>query len=396
LRHAPLSSLVMTSLWQDTAVGARFIATLLDQEQRLQGQGTLLEVFAHWWNMGSDAYRACLAEATVRRRNDGAATLQLWCWHRLLEYESERSSLWSAVVGWHDAFATWRDQQPLDSPLRPTSAAAWFRLYGGLASPQLWETTKAARAHADDHDPQGMGVLLDAVFDLALPILSRHPRQALASCFQMAMAVADPYCAQPTEPHLHVGAQRLRVRFPELVAAADGGLETDHPTEVDALHFIEDIAVRIRMMDEALASVPTQKPVSAAADDSEDDGDSDDDQVEQEPPVRIIDEPTRVLAVNIPSSAGARWAYQGDLLPLDTTALVEAPALTTLLDYVGFLIELQRGGDVMAMFDRCGLTVTSWGAVASAWGTMMSTTPSLGMRMAMLLQGTWVQLTDDA
>jgi cellulose synthase operon protein C len=324
---------------------------------------------------------------------NGATEVRDWLWGLLANEPKQRARIWAITEPWRNAFIEWRAQQAWDSPLRPRSAAAHMRLYAPLYAPSLWHLAIEVRERLDEnHDDEDLCGVLDATFEAALPSLRAHPRDTMATTFRVGSYVADGFCEHMDDPRWRSAGERFRVHARRLLNAAKDGFEPVDPNEIDASSMLEDFEVRLRLMDEAQerfepAPTPTPTPAPTSV-------------LPTSPPTvqlvvpRMRYEPTTSAAVpslfaDERAGHGAAWCYMGECLSMDTQMLAEGTQLPTLLDYVSFIVEMQRGGDIMKMLAARHMDVAAWTSAATVWGSVMSQRTDVALRMAMLMQGPW-------
>ncbi|MBN8229478.1 hypothetical protein JYK02_18360 [Corallococcus macrosporus] len=75
--------------------------------------------------------------------------------------------------------------------------------------------------------------------------------------------------------------------------------------------------------------------------------------------------------------------------PVDQEVVFPETAFPTLVDYARMIIAMQRGADVMKLFDTLGLTPVTWAAQANAWGQRMVGRMELALRFGELLTAPW-------
>jgi hypothetical protein len=276
-----------------------------------------------------------------------------------------------------------------------------------LYAPSLWHLAIEVRERLDEnHHDEDLGAVLDATFEAALPLLRAHPRDTMATTFRVGSYVADGFCEHMDDPRWRSAGERFRVHARRLLEAAQDGFEPVDPNEIDASSMLEDFEVRLRLMDEAQerfepTPTPTPTPTPAPTPEPTPLSVLPTSQPTAQPVVPSTRyEPTTSAAV--PSlfvdvergGRGGAWRFMGECLSMDTQMLAEGTQLPTLLDYVSFIVEMQRGGDIMKMLAARNMDVAAWTSAATAWGSLMSQRTELAMRMAMLMQGQWDKVNE--
>ncbi|NOK17581.1 hypothetical protein [Corallococcus carmarthensis] len=313
-------------------------------------------------------------------------------WRRFQSHPAERGALLTAFASWRDRLWEFQCEVERDVLAR---FQAWWRV-----DPEgLFRQTEQL---LDNAPVDALPRRLRALWAAAEELVGTRPRTASLSVSKGAMALRNGL-----ESH---DAQVLQVLDAELEhfeawlpAFEKRVLATPSPPEESNIHrdFLDDTHGALRMMRERRerrredAEYARQREIDRQVAESR----RRDQERRAEDARRAAEELNARQAVErAQQETLARVEAQRLLVtlqprvplkPVDREVLFPESAFPTLVDYARMIKALQRGGDVMKLFETLGLTPVTWAAQANAWGQAMVGRMDLGMRFGELLGAPW-------
>jgi cellulose synthase operon protein C len=309
-------------------------------------------------------------------------------WLRFQSHPSEREALLTAFAGWRDRFWELQRQAEPDALAR---FQTWWRVDPKGLYPQ---TEELLRDTPESALPRGLRALWDAAEEL----VATRPRTASLSVSKGAMALRNALESRDADVVgvLDGELEHFEARFPAFERRV---LATPSPPEESDVHrdFLDDTHGALRMMRERrerrreAEEREREREIARKVAESRRR-----DQERQAEDARRAAEAQ--AAVREQQEVLARVEAQRLLVtlqprvppaPVDREVLFPQSAFPTLVDYARMIKAMQRGADVMKLFDTLGLTPVTWAAQANAWGQMMVGRMELAMRFGELLQAPW-------
>ncbi|RKH47271.1 hypothetical protein D7Y23_22175 [Corallococcus sp. AB050B] len=326
------------------------------------------------------------------RSTHGSELLVEAVWRRFQSHPAERGALLTAFAAWRDRL--WENQCEVE-PDALTRFQAWWRLDPeGL----FQQTTQLL----NDVPKEALPRRLRALWDAAEELVGTRPRTASLSVSKGAMALRNGLESRDADVLTALDAE-LEHFEAWLPAFEQRVLATPSPPEESNVHrdFLDDTHNALRMMQERRER---RREAEAYARQREIDR-----QVAESR--RRDQERQRELQRREAEALQARMAAEREqqetlsrveaqrllvtlqprvpLKPVDSEVVFPESAFPTLVDYARMIKAMQRGGDVMKLFDTLGLTPVTWAAQANAWGQAMVGRMELGMRFGELLSAPW-------
>ncbi len=383
---------------------ARALMTLTSRVQdwrEPKGQAARL-LMAVWEGPGRESLREPLRQA-VREWSGivGRDELIDAVWERFQRHPDERADLLFVFAPWRQEL--WERQ--LAAPEEPvTRFEAWWRVDPEGFARQADLLVREAPA-------QELPRRVWSVFSAAEEVVGSQPRIASLAVFYAAAALANAFRAG--EDGLASEAERFLKWFP---AFEDRVLST--PAEEDdrapQRPFLEELHTEVRLMRERLDAMREaedrqwqremqQRVAESRRRDLE--RQAREAEREAEEARRTAEEIRRAVEAQRMADEAARAALEaqrgveaeallGSLRPriaykpIDHEPIFPGQPLPTLLDYVRLLKEMGLGDPLKAMASA-GLDVTSWSAMATAWGQAMVGRLELGLRFGELMAAPW-------
>jgi hypothetical protein len=326
------------------------------------------------------------------RSINGGELLVEAVWRRFQSHPAERSALLTAFAAWRDRL--WENQCEVE-PDALTRFQAWWRL-----DPEgLFQQT----AQLLDHVPKdALPRTLRALWDAAEELVGTRPRTASLSVSKGAMALRNGLESHDANVLTALDAELDHFEA-WLPAFEQRVLATPSPPEESNVHrdFLDDTHNALRMMQE-------RRERRRENEERERQREIDRQVAESR---RRDQERQRELQRREAEALQARMAAEREqqetlsrveaqrllvtlqpsvpLKPVDSEVVFPESAFPTLVDYARMIKAMQRGGDVMKLFDTLGLTPVTWAAQANAWGQAMVGRMELGMRFGELLSAPW-------
>ncbi|WP_223641953.1 hypothetical protein [Corallococcus sp. EGB] len=326
------------------------------------------------------------------RSTFGSELLVEAVWRRFQSHPAERGDLLTAFAGWRDLL--WEHQCEVE-PDALTRFQRWWRV-----DPEgLYRQTEQLLYNAP---VEALPRRLRALWDAAEEMVGTRPRTASLSVSKGAMALRNGL-----ESH---HAQVLQVLDAELEhfeswlpAFEQRVRATPSPPEESNVHrdFLDDTHDALRMMRERRErrreeqERERQREIDRQVAESR----RRDQERQRELQRRAAEElQARQAAEREQQETLARVEAQRLLVtlqprvppkPVDLEVVFPESAFPTLVDYARMIKAMQKGGDVMKLFDTLGLTPVTWAAQANAWGQAMVGRMELGMRFGELLTAPW-------
>ncbi|TSC22838.1 hypothetical protein [Corallococcus sp. Z5C101001] len=313
-------------------------------------------------------------------------------WRRFQSHPSERGALLAAFAGWRDVL--WERQREAE-PDALARFQTWWRVDPEGLYPQAVRLLEGAPEEA-------LPRRLRALWDAAEEVVGTRPRTASLSVSKGAMALRNALESQDPAILGVMDAEweHFEARFP---AFEQRVLATPSPPEESNIHrdFLDDTHDAVRMMRErrerrrANEAREREREIERQVAESR--------RRDRERQAEVARRDAEALAARqaaareqqeLHALVNAQLALSTlqprlDPRPLDSEVLFPGAALPTLVDYARMIKALQRGGDVLKLFETAGLTPVTWAAQATAWGQAMVGRMELGMRFAELLGAPW-------
>ncbi|RKH61055.1 hypothetical protein [Corallococcus aberystwythensis] len=313
-------------------------------------------------------------------------------WRRFQSHPAERGDLLVAFKGWRDRL--WEFQCEVEP-----DALARFQAWWRVDPEGLFQQTAKL---LDDVPVDALPKRLRALWDAAEELVGTRPRTASLSVSKGAMALRNGLESRDAQvlQVLDVELDHFEAWLPAFETRV---VTTPSPPEESNVHrdFLDDTHTALRMMrerrdrrrdDEARErqrEIDRQVAESRRRDQErraeverraaeEREARQAVERAQQETLARV--EAQRLLVTLQP---------RVPLKPVDREVVFPESAFPTLVDYARMIKALQRGGDVMKLFETLGLTPATWAAQANAWGQVMVGRMELGMRFGELLGAPW-------
>ena len=337
--------------------------------------------FAVWQALGNEGREAQVAPLEEALRSVSGSRyferLQPRLVDALLEFEPGRAPLWRVLDRFHRDF---EPQLRADARFQARvghSAEAAFRFFTDLDltdAPELFRRMEGELA-----DDVALASVIDPAFACAHRLLQTgETRLGLWLASSVVAEIVNRFRDQRRRETWRAEVQRLPARCAALDDTRRHSTPRD-PTD-DVRGFVDHIETELRLAREVFereaddAERERQRRAAHEAREAERARQEEDRQrqaLEREAQARVA------LEQSVPQSTSE----------LDMQVLVPQHALKTLRDYVTFMRALQKGADVMALFQQHGMTPQDWGACATAWSQVMSSRLEVAMRFAALLNG---------
>jgi cellulose synthase operon protein C len=309
-------------------------------------------------------------------------------WRRFQSHPAERPALLLAFAGWRDRLWELQCQAEPDALVRFQS---WWRVDPKGLYPQTEDLLRGT--------PEGaLPRALRALWDAAEELVATRPRTASLSVSKGAMALRNALESRDSSLRdvLDGELEHFEARFPAFERRV---LATPSPPEESDIHrdFLDDTHGALRMMEERRerrreeAEREREREITRRVAESRRR-----DQERQAEDARRAAEAQ--AAVREQQEVLARVEAQRLLVtlqprvtpaPVDREVVFPESAFPTLLDYARVIKAMQRGADVMKLFDTLGLTPVTWAAQANAWGQKLVGRMELALRFGELLQAPW-------
>ncbi|HJZ83999.1 MAG TPA: hypothetical protein VKN99_02460 [Polyangia bacterium] len=308
-------------------------------------------------------------------------------WSRFKERPQDRAAIMVAMEPFRSELARLRALEPRNGPFGTRDLVRFYETFAKideLHAPELLEQVleqaQQERGESKRDFPQ-----LEALLDLALPhaiaLAPTRPATAALIAARLASHVVNAYRAEPQDPHLGRAVAALRRHHPALAQAIDSARPIDD-REARFSQILEHLDTELRLArqtDERVAETrrrqqPAPEPPAP-----------------QPPAAAAASRPPEPPPVRAGASAGAARNRAPNLAveAIDREPMLPDQPLATLYDYVGFMKELQGGGNVLALLSGRGMDPSSWGTCMSAWSALLLARRDLAVRFAALVQATW-------
>ncbi|MFB1479141.1 hypothetical protein [Corallococcus sp. RDP092CA] len=350
-------------------------------------------LMAVWEGPGQHLLVAPLSRVVRSWRSlSGGELLVEAVWRRFQSHPAEREALLTAFAAWRDRL--WEHQCEVEP-----DALARFLTWWRVDPEGLYRQTEQLLR---DVPADALPRRLRALWDAAEERVGTRPRTASLSVSKGAMALRNGLESRDVRV-LDVLDGELE-HFEAWLPAFEGRVRsTPSPTEESNVHrdFLDDTHDALRMMRERRErrredqERERQREIDRQVAESR----RRDQERQRELQRRAAEElQARHAAEREQQETLARVEAQQLLVtlqprvppkPVDREVVFPESAFPTLVDYARMLKAMQRGGDVMKLFDTLGLTPVTWAAQANAWGQAMVGRVELGMRFGELLTAPW-------
>ncbi|HEY1101448.1 MAG TPA: hypothetical protein VGF99_21090, partial [Myxococcota bacterium] len=337
------------------------------------GAALLLALWTTALRLGVDT--TAWADATRRWSPHAASVAVLW--QRFVDHVDERAAIVAAFPSYRRALRERRDALPAKQRPGGGTAAGHLAVWLDVDDEVLTVLDDAWALLADGTDgDDDLAAASALAMHHADALLRRGQfRLALVVGFRVGCRIEQCVDARSRDddvlelsPSLQRAEDGWRAAVDALIAAAADRRGRD---DVDnAWHFVDDIAVRRRLLDEHHERLERRRP-----------------EPEPEPATTTTTIATTTTTttesprITLPMPAFSPTGLDREVF--------DALPLPTLLSYAQVLKAMQHGHDVMAVFAAAGLDVPAWVAAANRWGERLRHRPALAWRFGELLQLPW-------
>ncbi|MFP2895762.1 hypothetical protein [Corallococcus sp. 4LFB] len=313
-------------------------------------------------------------------------------WRRFQSHPAERGALLAAFAGWRDRL--WENQCEVEPDV-----LARFQSWWRVDPEGLYEQT---RRLLDDAPVDALPRRLRALWDAAEERVGTRPRTASLSVSKGAMSLRNGLESRDEAvlPALDAELDHFEAWLPAFERRV---LATPSPPEESNIHrdFLDDTHGALRMMRERRerrrenADRERQREIDRqVAESRRRDQERRAEAARRDAEAREAQQAVEREQQELKSRVQAQLLLSTlqprvPLKPVDREVVFPESAFPTLVDYARMIIAMQRGGDVMKLFDTLGLTPATWAAQANAWGQAMVGRMELGMRFGELLTAPW-------
>ncbi|WP_375756297.1 hypothetical protein [Corallococcus exercitus] len=313
-------------------------------------------------------------------------------WRRFQSHPAERGALLAAFAPWRDAL--WEHQCEVEP-----DALARFQSWWRVDPEGLFQQTTRL---LDDVPVDALPRRLRALWDAAEELVGTRPRTASLSVSKGAMALRNGLESRDAAalPVLDAELDHFEAWLPAFEKRV---LATPSPAEESNIHrdFLDDTHGALRMMRERRErrreneeharqrEIDRQVAESRRRDQERRAEVARRDAEAREAQQAVERERQETLARVEAQRLLVTLQPRVPLKPVDREVVFPETAFPTLVDYARMIKAMQRGGDVMKLFDTLGLTPATWAAQATAWGQAMVGRMELGMRFGELLTAPW-------